>query len=112
MRADARNTDNLRGMREVAVYLFAEETGNELTRKIYKEKIKQSALKYLEIGNGEWDSEGYLAHTMAAYANAYGFAQDKEVRLYAKAILDYLFLSAAKKILAWIMGRSRQTRLR
>ena len=37
MRADARNTDNLRGMRETAVYLFAEASGNELMRKVYKE---------------------------------------------------------------------------
>ena len=35
-------TDNLRAMREVAVYLFAEETGNEETRKIYKERIRRN----------------------------------------------------------------------
>ena len=97
MRADARNTDNLRGMREVAIYLFAEETGNEEVRRIYAEKIKASALKYLAVGNGEWDSEGYLAHTFAAYVNAYAFARDTQVRLHAKAILDSISLSAAKK---------------
>ncbi len=31
---DCRNTDNLKAMREVAVYLFAEETGNQETRKL------------------------------------------------------------------------------
>ncbi len=97
MRADARNTDNLRAMREGAVYLFAEKTGNEPVRKLYKEKVRQNARKYLAVGNGEWDSEGYLGHTIAAYTNLYAFAKDKEVRGYAKAILDYLHLSAAKK---------------
>ncbi len=29
---DCRNTDNLKAMREVAVYLFAQETGNQQTR--------------------------------------------------------------------------------
>ncbi|MFP4107128.1 MAG: hypothetical protein ACLFVU_13730 [Phycisphaerae bacterium] len=97
MRADARNTDNLRAMREGTVYLMAEEVGNEDIRRLYKEKIRQNALKYLAVGNGEWDSEGYLGHTMSAYSNLYAFAKDKEVRGYAKAILDYLFLYAAKK---------------
>ncbi|MFW5869737.1 MAG: hypothetical protein ACOCVI_02445 [Planctomycetota bacterium] len=97
MRADARNTDNLRGMRECAVYLFAEETGNEDVRRLYKDKIMRTAVTFWNIGNGEWDSEGYLAHTMSGYSNLYAFAKDKEVRGAAKAILDYLFLSAAKK---------------
>ena len=88
--ADARNTDNLRGMREVAAYLFAEETGNELTRKLYKEKIRRTAYGFMGVGMGEWDSEGYHGHSFAAYLNLYDFAKDPQVKGYAKAILDYL----------------------
>jgi hypothetical protein len=97
MRADARNTDNLRGMREVAVYLFAEQSGNELIRNLYKARIRRTAFSFWNVGNGEWDSEGYLGHTMSAYINLYDFAEDPEVRGYGKAILDFLFTSAAVK---------------
>ena len=97
MRADARNTDNLRGMRETAVYLFAEASGNELIRKVYKEKHRLAAQRFFEIGNGEWDSEGYLGHTIAAYTNLFAFAQDEDVKGYAKAILDYCYISSAAK---------------
>ncbi len=95
--ADARNTDNLRGMREVAVYLMAEETGNEQTRQIFKTKLLRTAKQFLGVGMGEWDSEGYHAHTIAAYLNLYDFAKDPEVRGYAKAILDYLSTCGAVK---------------
>lgn len=97
MRADARNTDNLRAMREVAVYLFAEDAGSELIRKVYKEKLRRTALGFWEVGNGEWDSEGYLAHAMAPYHSLYAFAKDEEVRGYAKSILDFMMTSAAMK---------------
>lgn len=97
MRADARNTDNLRGMREVAVYLFAEQSGNELIRELYAQRIRRTAMSFWNVGNGEWDSETYLGHTMSAYINLYDFAEDPEVRGYGKAILDFLFTSAAVK---------------
>lgn len=97
MRADARNTDNLRGMREVAIYLFAEEVENDLVRRLYKERIKRTAMSFWNVGNGEWDSEGYLAHTISAYQNLYAFARDPEVRHYAKAILDFLYTAGAVK---------------
>jgi hypothetical protein len=95
--ADARNTDNLRGMREVAVYLMAEEAGNERTRQIFKAKILRTAKQFLGVGMGEWDSEGYHGHSTAAYLNLYDFAKDPEVKLYAKAILDYLTTCGAVK---------------
>lgn len=97
MRADARNTDNLRGMRECAVYLFAEDSGNEPVRLLYEDRLRRTALSFWSVGNGEWDSEGYHAHVLAAYANLHAFARDEDVRGYAKAILDYLFTAAAVK---------------
>lgn len=97
MRADARNTDNLRGMREVAVYLFAEETGNEKMRKVYKQKIRRTAFSFLNTGNGEWDSPAYHGHAFTSYVNLYDFAKDPEVAGYAKAILDFLSTAAAVK---------------
>lgn len=94
---DWRNTDNLRAMRETAVYLLAEETGNELVRKVYKERVRRTARSFLSVGNGEWDSPAYVGLTIAAYQGLYDFARDREVRLLAKGILDYLVTSQAVK---------------
>jgi hypothetical protein len=95
--ADWRNTDNLRSMREVAVYLFAEETGNDLVRKVYRERIRRTARGFYSVGNGEWDSPAYLGLTIQGYLMLYDFARDREVRLLAKGILDYLATTAALK---------------
>ncbi|MEA5508727.1 hypothetical protein VB715_03015 [Crocosphaera sp. UHCC 0190] len=94
---DGRNTDNLRAMRETSVYLMAEETGNEKTRLIYKEKIQRYVWALYHIGMGEWDSEVYHGHTFAPYLNLYDFAKDPEVKLSAKAALDWLSSAAAIK---------------
>jgi hypothetical protein len=94
---DWRNTDNLRSMREVSVYLFAEETGNELIRKVYRERIRRSARGFMGIGNGEWDSPAYLGLTITGYLMAFDFAKDRETRLLAKGILDYIATTAALK---------------
>jgi len=94
---DCRNTDNLRAMREVAVYLFAEETGNEATRKIYQERIRRNVYTLYEIGQGEWDSENYLEHAVTTYVNLYDFAKDSQVRSLAKAALDWFFTSGSLK---------------
>ncbi len=94
---DGRNTDNLRAMRETSVYLMAEETGNEKTRLIYKEKIQRYVWALYHIGMGEWDSEVYHGHTFAPYLNLYDFAKDPEVKLLAKAALDWMSIAAAIK---------------
>lgn len=94
---DCRNTDNLKAMRKVAVYLFAEEAGNEETRNIYKERIRRNVRTLYQIGQGEWDSETYLGHTITAYINLYDFAQDAEVKSIAKSALDWYFTSGALK---------------
>ncbi|MBE9127790.1 MULTISPECIES: hypothetical protein [unclassified Coleofasciculus] len=94
---DGRNTDNLRAMREVAVYLMAEETGNEETRRLYKQKLQRYVWALYNIGMGEWDSETYHGHTFAAYLNLYDFAKDPEVKKLGKAALDWLSAAAAVK---------------
>lgn len=94
---DCRNTDNLKAMRNSAVYLFAEETGNETTRQAYKQRIRRNISTLYQIGQGEWDSETYLGHTITAYLNLYDFAKDEEVKSLAKAGLDWLLASGAVK---------------
>ena len=94
---DSRNTDNLRAMRETSVYLMAEETGNEATRRLYKQKIQRYVWALYHIGMGEWDSSVYHGHTFAPYLNLYDFAKDPEVKQLAKAALDWMSAAAAIK---------------
>ncbi|WP_204106593.1 MULTISPECIES: hypothetical protein [Spirulina sp. CCY15215] len=94
---DGRNTDNLRGMRDIAIYLMAEETGNEETRQLYKQKIQRYVWALYHIGMGEWDSPIYHGHTFASYLNLYDFAKDTEMKVLAKAALDWLSTAAAVK---------------
>ena len=94
---DWRNTDNLRAMREVSVYLFAEETGNELVRKVYRERIRRTARGFFSVGNGEWDSPAYIGLTFQGYMMLYDFAKDRETRLLAKGLLDFLSTTTAVK---------------
>jgi hypothetical protein len=97
MRTDARNTDNLRAMRDVAVYLFAEETGNAVVRDYYRHRLLATARTYWSMGNGEWDSMAYLGHLHAAWCNLYSFAKDPAVRRAGLAVLDLLSVSAARR---------------
>jgi hypothetical protein len=94
---DGRNTDNLRSMREIAVYLFAEEAGNETVRKLYKAKLRKFVTGLYRVGMGEWDSETYHSHTIAPWLGCYDFAKDPEVKKLAKAALDWLVTAAALK---------------
>lgn len=94
---DARGTDNLRAMRDIAIYLFAEETGNEATRQIARDRILHYVQTLYHAGMSEWDSENYLGHAIAPYHGLYDFARDSEVKALGKAALDWLYASAAVK---------------
>jgi len=94
---DKRSTDNLRIMREVAVYLFAEETGNRATQELYRERLIDYVASLYRIGMSEWDSENYLSHGVSAWLNLYDFAKDEKMKALAKAALDWLCTAAALK---------------
>ncbi len=94
---DKRSTDNLRIMREVAVYLFAEETGNRETQERYRQKLVDYAASLYRVGMSEWDSENYLTHGISAWLNLYDFAKDERMRALAKAALDWLSTAGALK---------------
>ncbi len=48
-------------------------------------------------GMGEWDSANYLSHALTVYLQLYDFARDPEVKLLAKAQLDWVCAAAAVK---------------
>jgi hypothetical protein len=94
---DTRQTDNLRWMRDTSVYLMAEETGNDSTRQLYKDKLIEHVRQMYDRGMGEWDSENYLGHSFVPWLNVYDFAKDRQVQLAAKAALDWMSAAAAVK---------------
>lgn len=94
---DVRSTENLFLMRVTSVYLMAEATGNEGTRKAYKETILRYAAALYRVGMGEWDSENYHGHSIAPLLNLFDFAKDKEVKAAAKLCLDYICAVGAVK---------------
>jgi len=94
---DVRSTENLYLMRVTSVYLFAEEAGNKETTAAYKEEIRRYTKTLYRIGIGEWDSENYHGHSVGPLCNLYDFAKDDEVRLLAKACLDWFFTVGAVK---------------
>ena len=94
---DVRSTDNLKLMREVAAYLFAEEAGNERTRNIYRARLVDFSTTLYYQGQGEWDSENYLGHSIAPLLCLYDFADDREMQALAKASLDWMTTCAAIK---------------
>ncbi len=94
---DVRSTENLYLMRVTSVYLMAEETGNEGTRRQYKDTLLNYAAALYHVGMGEWDSENYHGHSLAPLLNLFDFARDAEVKAAAKAALDYLCAIGAVK---------------
>jgi hypothetical protein len=76
---------------------MAEAAGNEDTRKLYKQRIAAYVNMLYNVGMMEGDSSVYIGHTMAPYHNLYDFAEDPEVRLMAKAALDWLYAAGAVK---------------
>jgi len=94
---DVRTTDNLTMMRTTAVYLMAEDAGHREVAEIYKQRMRAFAVAVFRAGNGEWDSENYLGHTMAPLFNTYDFARDPQMRGMSKAFLDWLATAMAVK---------------
>lgn len=94
---DVRETDNLKLMRETSIFLFAEETGNEKVRDLYRQRIQEQIVAMYWVGMGEWDSENYMGHTVAPLVNLYDFARDPDVKLLAKAALDRAAFNLATK---------------
>ena len=94
---DTRTTDNLSMMRFTAVYLMAEETGSTEVAAAYKRRLTRFSTALYRAGNGEWDSENYLGHTITPVFNIHDFAKDPEVRASGKAMLDWWLAATAVK---------------
>ena len=76
---------------------MAEETGNKETTAKYKQLVLDYAKTLYRIGIGEWDSENYHGHSIGPLLNLYDFAKDAEVKMAAKACLDWFIAAGAVK---------------
>jgi hypothetical protein len=94
---DTRTTDNLSMMRLTAVYLMAEESRSTEVVAEYKKLLERFAIALYRSGNGEWDSENYLGHTITPCFNLYDFARDPAMRALGKAYLDWWLAATAVK---------------
>jgi hypothetical protein len=94
---DVRSTENLYLMRVTSVYLFAEAVGNREVAAQYKRELGRYTHAMYSIGMGEWDSENYHGHSIGPLCNLYDFAEDEDVRRWAKAALDWVFAAGALK---------------
>jgi len=54
-----------------------------------KEWILYTARKYYYVGNGEWNSSIYETYNIIGWLNLYDFAEDPEIRMAARAVLDF-----------------------
>lgn len=98
---DNRNTDNLKAMREMAVYLAAIESGNTGNRDRYAAKIQQHVTTQYRTGQSEWDSQNYFSHGVTPMLSLYDYAPENvdggKVKKLAKASIDFQLASAATK---------------
>ncbi len=94
---DVRSTENLYLMRVTSVYLFAEATGNREVAEQYKREFTRYARTLYRVSMGEWESENYHGHSIGPLCNLYDFARDEQVRMLAKACLDWVFAVGAVK---------------
>jgi len=54
-----------------------------------KDWIAQWSRRMYQHGTGEWNSSTYQAYHIIGWLNLYDFAEDEEVKLMARAVLDY-----------------------
>ncbi|MGK7946297.1 MAG: hypothetical protein AB4058_17695, partial [Microcystaceae cyanobacterium] len=98
---DIRNTDNLEAMRESAIFLLANETGNISNRDLYAQNYRNRVISNWQTGMREWDSTHYFDWTAAANLSLYDFASETgvsaQIKKAAKAALDQNFTAAALK---------------
>ena len=53
--------------------------------------------RFYTIGMGEYDSSTYVGFSLASLANVHDFAQDAEMRLVARAMMDWLVTAVGRK---------------
>ena len=94
---DIRTTDNLKSMRDAAVYLFAAESGNTGNQATYKNTMRTYVNRLYRTGVSEWDSQNYFPWSVGPWLSIHSFAPETDVRLWGKAVADLWLTTGALK---------------
>jgi len=113
----AEGTENHINMSRTSGYLFAqyaleyEDMKVEAEQRLaqMKEWIKWWSKTIFNYGTGEWNSSIYETFNLIGWLNLYDFAEDKEVKAIARAVLDFYSLEMA---LHWNFGVSGGAEMR
>lgn len=105
-------TENHVSMSRTSGYLFAEmamgEDELDGVAQEWQSRLKEWILDWSKrvytYGTGEWDSNPYTAYNLVGWLNLYDFAEDPEVRLAARAVLDYYAANIALKYTQGLLG--------
>lgn len=99
-----RGTENHKTMWMTSVNVLPWYTGRGLSRRNWdstleqgREMLKDYVKGLYMAGQGEWDSSTYLMFDVNGMLNIYDFAKDEELRLLAKAALDWYTAAYALK---------------
>lgn len=102
-------TENHVSMSRTSGYLFAQEALRypDLRERavVWQATLREWILgwskRLYQYGNGEWDSSPYTPYNLVGWLNLFDFAADPDVRMAARAVLDY---HAANIALKWTQG--------
>lgn len=90
-------TENHISMARTSGYLFAQAMAQypeqhamaKTQMEAMKRWIMEWSKRLYHLGNGEWNSSTYAAYNLIGWLNLFDFADDAEVKLAARAVLDY-----------------------
>lgn len=74
---------------------YTTKQAEEMTTKMIRQYIRRT----FEVGNGEYDSQIYYPHSIAAFLNLFDFSPKPRTRLLAKTILDYYLATYGLKVI-------------
>lgn len=107
-------TENFVNMLRTSGYLLAQlgveyNLENAQSRQQTKAQwLLNKAKKTYQAGTAEWDSSTYNTFNIIGWLNLYDFAKDSEIKLAAKAVLDYYASAIALKYTYGIHGGAEQ----
>ncbi|MCS7004349.1 MAG: hypothetical protein NZM38_03370 [Cytophagales bacterium] len=108
----AEGTENHINMSRTSGYLYALQAKGMLADAEKRQQqmanwMKMWAKKLYRAGNGEWNSDIYEVYNLIGWLNVYDFATDYDVKITAKAVLDYYAASLALHYSFGLLGGSQ-----
>jgi hypothetical protein len=102
---DRGGTENHAFMHRCSGYIFAELVEGEYPGRLSRDEalakqrtwLIEQARRFYHVGSGEYDSSTYFGFSMASWSNVYDYTRDEQMKLTARAALDWLAVATARK---------------